>query len=68
MKPSDITDDKNIDSIKKVNYKDPRFKVGDNVRVSKYKYIFTKGSTLNWSEEAFVISKIKKTVPWTYVI
>ena len=48
--------------------KDPKFKVGDNVRMSKYKIIFAKGYTPNWSEEVFVISKIKNTVPWTYVI
>ena len=43
MKPSNITDDKHIDSIKKVNDKDAKFKVGDNARISKYKYIFTNG-------------------------
>ena len=41
---------------------DPKFKVGDYVRISKYKNIFAKGYALNWSEEVFVISKIKKTV------
>ena len=44
------------------------FKVGDHVRISKYKNIFAKGYTSNWSKEIFVISKIKNTVPWTYVI
>ena len=38
------------------------------VRISKYKNIFTKGYMLNWSEEIFIINKIKNTVPWTYVI
>ena len=38
------------------------------MRTSKYKYIFAKGYTPNWSEEVFVIKKIEKTVPWTYVI
>ena len=46
----------------------PKFKVGDHVRMSKYKNIYTKGYTQNWSEEIFMISKIKNTVPWTYVI
>ena len=50
------------------NEKDPKFKVGDNVRISKYKNIFAKRCTLNWSEEVFVISKIKNTVSWTYII
>ena len=40
----------------------------DHVRISKYKNIFTKGYVPNWSEEIFVIKKIKNTVPWTYVI
>ena len=42
-------------------------KVGDHVRISKYKNIFAKGYAPNWSEEVFVVSKIKNTVPWTYV-
>ena len=48
--------------------KNPKFKVGDNVRISKYKNIFAKGYTPNWSEEVFIINKIKNTVPWTYTI
>ena len=54
----------NCIQIKKI----PKFKVGDNVRISKYKNIFAKGYTPNWSEEVFVINKIKNTVPWTYAI
>ena len=50
------------------NDKDPKFKVGDHVRISRYKYIFAKGYTPNGSEEIFVVSKIENTVPWTYVI
>ena len=53
---------------KKVKDKDPKFKVGDHVRISKYRNIFTKGYIPNWSEEVFVVSKIKNAVPWTYVI
>ena len=53
---------------KEVNDKDPKFKVGDHVRISKYKNIFAKGYTPKWSEEFFVIKKVKITVPWTYVI
>ena len=48
--------------------KSPRFKVGDHVRISKYKNIYTKGYTQNWSDKIFMISKIKNTIPWTYVI
>ena len=43
-------------------------KVGGLVRISKYKNIFAKGYTQSWSEEVFVVCKIKNTVPWTYVI
>ena len=50
------------------NETDPKFKVGDYVRISKYKNIFAKGYTQNWSEEVFVVSKIKNTVPWTFLI
>ena len=53
---------------KEVNEKDPKFKVVDHVRLSKYKNIFAKGYMPNWSEEVFVVTKIKNTVPWTYVI
>ena len=68
MKAIDIKDNTYIDFEKEVNDKDPKFKVGDHVRISKYKNIFAKGYTPNWSEEVFVISKIKNTVPWIYVI
>ena len=44
------------------------FKIGDIVRISKYKNIFAKGYTPNWSEEDFMIKKVKNTVPWTYII
>ena len=53
---------------KEINNKDPKFKVGDRVRISKYKNTFAKGYMPNWSEEVFVIKKVKNIVPWTYVI
>ena len=68
MKPIDVKDNTNIDFKKENNDKDPKFKVGDHVRISKCKNIFAKGYVPNWSEEIFVISKIKNTVPWTYVL
>ena len=68
MKPVDVGDNTYIDFKKEVDDKDPKFKVDDNVRISKYTNIFAKGYTPNWSEEVFVISNIKNTVPWTYVI
>ena len=68
MKLVDVTDNTYIDFKREVNDKDPKFKVGDYVRISKYKNIFAKGYMPNWSEEIFVVSKIKNTVPQTYVI
>ena len=68
MKPVDVKDNTYVDSKKEVNDKDSKFKVGDHVRISKYKNIFAKGYTPNWSEEIFVVNKIKNTVPSTYVI
>ena len=67
MKPIDVTDDSYAEYNEDFN-KDPKFKVGDHVRISKYKNIFAKGCAPNWSEEVFVVSKIKNTIPWTYVV
>ena len=68
MKPIDVKDNTYIDFGKEANDNDPKFKVGDHVRISKHIDIFAKGYTPNWFEEIFVIKKIKNTVPWTYVI
>ena len=68
MKPLDVKDNTYTDFDKEVNGKDPKFKVGDHVKISKYKNIFAKGYTPNWYEEVFVIKEVKSTVPWTYVI
>ena len=54
--------------VKKVNDNDPKFKFSDIVRISKYKSFFAKGYVLNWSGEAFMIRKVKNSVPWVYVI
>ena len=55
MKPIDVKDNTHINIDEEVNDNDPKFKVGDHVRISKYKNIFVKGYTPNWSEEVFVI-------------
>ena len=68
MKPVDVKDNTYIDFEKEVNDKDPKFKVGDHVRISKSKNIFAKGYTPNWSEEVFIIKRVKNTVQWTYII
>ena len=58
-KPIEDTDDYYAEYHENSNKKNPKFKVGDHVRISKYKNIFAKGYTPNWSEEVFVINKIK---------
>ena len=73
MKPVDFKDNTYIDSMelhsnKELNDKDRKFKVGDHVRISKYKNMFAKGYIPNWSEEIFVTKNGKNKVPWTYVI
>ena len=67
MEPLDFKDNTYIDFKNEISDKEPRFKVGDHVRISKQKNTFAKGYTLNWSEEGFVVSKIRNTVTWTYV-
>ena len=68
MKSFDVKDNAYIDFSKEVNDKDSNFKIGDHVRISKYKNIFAKEYTPNWSEEAFMIKEVKNTAPLTYVI
>ena len=68
MKPIDVTDDSFAEYNEESNKRNPKFKVGDHVRISKYKNIFAKGYVPNWSEEVFIVNKIKNTVPWTYTI
>ena len=63
MKPVDVKDNTYIDSTALHSNKDLTFKVGDHVRISKYKNIFAKGYTPNWSEEVFVSKKVKNAVP-----
>ena len=61
-KPIDVMGDFYAEHNENFDKKDSKFKVGDNVRISKCKNIFAKGYTRNWSEEVFVISNIKNTV------
>ena len=68
MKPIDIGDDSFAEYNEEPNKKDPIFKVYDHVRISKYKNVFEKSYKPNWSEEIFIIKRIKNTVLWTYVI
>ena len=68
MKPVDVKSSTYFDFITENEKEDPKFKLVDHVRISKYKNIFLKGYIPNWSEEFFVIKKVKNTVPQTYVI
>ena len=68
MKPVDVTFDSYAEYNEDFNKKDPKFKVGDHVRISKYKNIFAKTYAPNWSEEVSVVSKIKNTALWTYIV
>ena len=66
MEPVDVKLKKYINFNEKNNYKDPKFKVAVYVRISKYKKDFAKDYVPNWSEEAFLIKKVKNTVPWAF--
>ena len=66
MKPKDVKNDNKRVYIDEHNERDSRFKVGDRVRIIKFKNIFAKGYTPNWSTEIFIVNKIDDTVPYTY--
>ena len=75
MEPKDVKSDTTKSSaiarnnrvyIDQHNKKSAGYNVGDRVRISKFKNIFAKGYTPNWSREIFIINKINDTVPYTY--
>ena len=68
MKPKDVQDDNFTEYIEESNEKDPKFKIGDHVRTSKYKNVFAKRYAPKWSEEIFIVDRVKNNVPWTYGI
>ena len=68
MKPLDVKDNTYIDSMELHSNEDPNLEVGDHVGILRYKNIFANGCTPNWSEETFVIKKVKNSIPWTNVI
>ena len=65
IKPTDVRDNKRV-NIDEHNEKDSRLKVGDRVRMSKFKNIFAKGYSPNWSSEIFIVDKVNDTIPYTY--
>ena len=68
MKPIGVKSGSYAEHDEDSNVTKPKFKVGDHVRISKYKNIFAREYSQNWSEEVFVVSKFKDKVRWTYVI
>ena len=68
MKPSDVWDNSFAEYNEEPNEKDHKFKVGDHVKISKFKNVFAKGYTPNWSEEIFIVKKTRNNVPWTYAV
>ena len=68
MKPIDVKDNNKRVYVDEHNEKDSRFKVGDRVRISKFKNTFAKGYIPNWSREIFILDKINDTIPYTYNI
>ena len=66
MKPKDVKNNNNRVYIDEYNEKSGRFNVNDRVRISKFKNIFAKGYTPNWSREIFIVDKINDTAPYTY--
>ena len=60
VKPIDVGDDSFAQYNEEFNEKDPKFEIGDHVRISKYKNIFAKGYTPNWREKIFVVKKKQK--------
>ena len=68
IKPVDVTSDSYAEYNEDSNKTEPKFRVGDHAKISKYKNIFAKGYIQNGSDEDFSISKIKNTVPWKYAV
>ena len=68
IKPIDVMGDSYTKYHENFNKKDRKFNVGDHVRISKYENIVAKGYTPDWSEQVFVVTKVKNTVPWTYIV
>ena len=68
MKPVDVKSSTSIDSSKETNDKNLKYKIGDNIIISKYKNVFARVYTPCWSEEVFMIKKVKNNVQWTYII
>ena len=68
MKREDVKDNSFTEYVEETNEEDPKFKIGDPVRISKYKNVFAMGYAPNWNEEVFIVDRVKNTVPWTYEI
>ena len=67
MKPADVNSSTYFDFGLENNKEDPKFEVGDHIRIWNHRNIFGQGYTPNWFEEIFLIKKVKSSVQWTYV-
>ena len=67
MKPDDVKSNTSIESSKEINKKILNLKLVILLEYQNIKTLFTIGCTPNWSQEVFVIKKVKNTVPWTYI-
>ena len=63
MDPVVVNSSKSVNSDVENDDKDPKFKVADHVRTSKFKNNFAKDYTPNQSEEALVITNVENTLP-----
>ena len=68
MKPVNVKSNTYMNTFKEINNKDPKFKIGDIVRIPKHKNIFGRGYVSNWSKEVSVIKNVKNNASWTSVI
>ena len=68
MKPVYVKSNAYTNSGEEINNKNPKFEIGDIVRISKSENIFGKGFLRSWSVEVLVFKKVKNTVPWTMLL
>ena len=67
-KPGDVKSNTYVDYNKEIKWQNSIFKIGDIIRISKNKNIFARDYDPNWSEEVFIIKKIKNFVLWIHAI
>lgn len=75
LKPKDVTKKHTkqllntaYSNVKTVDPRKQKFRVGDRVRISRYRAVFEKGYEPNWSHEVFKVVKVHLTNPRTYLL